>query len=557
MTVKRISLFFAITFAIACTKQPGGGDDKPIPYDPGTTIYGLVKTANGTPVQYAVVSDGVHCVRTGADGIYQLKSEKKNGMVYICPPPYYSVTRINSQPSFYQLLNSDPETPERHDFFVYEDPDQDIHTRIVFGDIHVYNDASAGYFSNLLVNKVNRELAAGKYKNPVGLTLGDMSWDYHWYQSNYRNTKYIQLVDHMNIPVFNTVGNHDHDMKHNGQWVNSFKELEDTGEDWTVEIPYRDKQGPTCYSWNIGKIHYISMDDAMTIDDGTGDVDGRGCVLGFTQNDLNWLKEDLKFVSPSKAIVLSVHIPFSNREGTIRGGAYNGLSRYAGWTNADMLAPFEGHNLQLVLSAHIHNLYNNNVQIGQFKFPEYNCGAVCGHFWSTCSKGLSICNDGTPNGYRILEWNGDRLASNYFQTLDKKGFYPFRSYDRNKIQLTDEKIASASISSGFYNPSSENYVYINVWDWKEGWSITVTEDGKELPVENVGRIYDPIAMLMRCNGMSSVTYCSNDMRRVKASSPNSTLVITVKDEYGHTATETMTRPKNFDLKTYQNEDYSK
>lgn len=557
MSYRKFAFVLAALIAVACKKDPGKGDEVPISYEPGTTVYGLVKTEGGTPVQYAVVSDGVHCVRTGENGVYQLKSEKKNGLVFICPPPYYTVARIKSQPQFYQHLTSVPESPERHDFTLLEDPDQDVHTRLVFGDIHVYNDASAGYFTNLLASKVNKELSSSKYRNPVGLTLGDMSWDYHWYQSNYRNTKYLQLADGINLPIFNTVGNHDHDMKHDGKWINSKQELEDTGEDWTVEIPYRDKQGPTCYSWNIGKIHYISMDDAMTIDDGTGDVDGRGCVLGFTDTDLNWLKEDLKYVSPKKPIVLSVHIPFSNREGTIRGGAYSGLNYYAGRTNADMLAPFKGYNLKLVLSAHIHNLFNNNVTIDGTEFPEYNCGAVCGHFWSTCSKGISLCSDGTPNGYRILEWNGENLASNYFQTLDKKGFYPFRSYDRNKIQLTDQKIASESLSSGYYNASSDNYVYINVWDWKDGWSISVKEDGKELPVENVGRIHDPLALLMRCNGMSSVTNCSSDMRRVKASSANSTLVITVKDEYGHVATENMTRPKAFDIKTYQNEDYSK
>lgn len=555
---RKFVLILAALAAAACTKGPGRDDEPPIHYDEGTTVYGLVKTDSGSPVQYAVVSDGVHCVNTGADGVYQLKSAKKNGLVYVCPPAYYTVRRINSQPQFYQHLSKAADEPERHDFVLVSDPDQDNHTRLVFGDIHVYNDNSAGYFTNLLTSKVNKELAAGKYNSPVGLTLGDMSWDYHWYQSNYRNTKYIQLADRMELPVFNTVGNHDHDMKCDGMWVNSKQELEDTGEDWTVEIPYREKQGPTCYSWNIGKIHYISMDDAMTIDDGTGDVDGRGCVLGFTDNDLNWLKEDLKFVKPTKPIVLSVHIPFSNKEGTVRGGAYGGINRYAGKTNADMLAPFKGYNLKLVLSAHIHNLFTNQVKIGEFEFPEYNCGAVCGHFWSTCSKGVSMCNEGAPNGYRVLEWSGEELVDNYYQTLDKKGFYPFRSYDRNNIELTDQKVAAASSASGFFSKSSDNYVYIYVWDWRDGWSISVTEDGKPLEVENLTTCkYDPLALLMRTSGMSSVSEIATYMRRVKASSANSTLVITVKDEYGHVAKEEMKRPKAFDLKTYQNEDYSK
>lgn len=547
---------FATAIIVACSDPAGTDEPTPIEIEDGTTIYGRITTVDGKPIGFTVVSDGVKCVRTAADGIYQLKSEKKNGIVFICPPAYYTVQRIKSQPQFYKQLKEEPTKPERHDFTLLSDPDQDNHTRFVLGDIHVYNDNTAMFFSNLLVSKLNREAGRGVYKTPVGLTLGDMSWDLHWYKSNYRNTKYIALADAIEIPMFNTVGNHDHDMKFEGSWIDSRKELEETGEDWTCEIPYRQKQGPTCYSWNIGKIHYISMDDAMTVDDGTGADDGRGCEMGFTDADLAWLKEDLKFVNPAKPIVLSVHIPFCNKEGWNR-TAYSGLKRYAGRTSADMLEPFRNYNLILVLSGHIHNLYNHDVKIGDFSFPEYNCGAVCGHFWSTSQKGLTICSEGCPAGFRILEWNGERLASNIYQPLEKKGFYPFRSYDRNCIEITDEKTRAESIASGYYSKSSDNYVYISVWDWKKGWTITVTENGKNLEVENLGPIYDPLALLMRSNGMSSVTTPGYDIRRVKASSATSTLIITITDEYGHTATETMTRPKNFSIKTYQSEDYSK
>lgn len=553
---KYLKYFAVIFLVLSCSKQEGGRKQDEIDINPGTTIYGRVKTAAGTPVEFAVVSDGVNCVRTGADGVYQLSSAKKNAIVYVCPPPYYTVGGVDSQPQFYKNLEKDATVAERHDFVLIPDPDQDNHTRFVFGDIHVYNDNSAGYFTNLFVSKVNKMLLPGVYKIPVGLTLGDMSWDLHWYKSNYRNTKYIALANALKLPVFNTVGNHDHDMKFEGHWINSRQELEDTGEDWTVEIPYRQKQGPTCYSWNIGKIHYISMDDVLTLDDGTGADDGRGCTLGFTEPDLNWLKEDLKFVSPGKPIVLSVHIPFSNIEGTRR-SSYEGLTRFAGLNSEHMLEPFKGHNLQLVLSAHIHNLYNNQVSIGGLSFPEFNCGAVCGHFWSTSSKGLSICSDGVPNGFRILEWSGEKLASNIYQPLEKNGFYPFRSYDRNCIELTGEKVQSESMASGYYLKSTDNYVYISIWDWKSGWSLSVTENGKELNVENLGRLYDPLALLMRSNGMSSVAKPGFEMRRVKASSANSTLVITVRDEYGHVATETMKRPKEFSIATYKSEDYSK
>ena len=47
--------------------------------DEGTTIYGIVKTSDGTALKNVVVSDGVEVTVTNENGIYQLKSVKKQG----------------------------------------------------------------------------------------------------------------------------------------------------------------------------------------------------------------------------------------------------------------------------------------------------------------------------------------------------------------------------------------------------------------------------------------------------------------------------------------------
>ena len=52
--------------------------------DAGTTVYGVVSTADG-PVQGVVVSDGVEVSVTDERGIYQLQSEKNGGM---CLSPF-------------------------------------------------------------------------------------------------------------------------------------------------------------------------------------------------------------------------------------------------------------------------------------------------------------------------------------------------------------------------------------------------------------------------------------------------------------------------------------
>lgn len=575
--ISSLLLASLFVFACACTKNGTDPDDPfaddPVTPEPQATIYGRVKKADGTGVGSVIVTDGVNFTKTNGKGVYNLRSDKKNSIVFITIPAYYRVPDNLSQPHYWETLTKPADEAERHDFILYEDPGQDSHTRFVFGDIHFYCDKAVDPFDKFR-KKVNAEAKSGVYRTVFGLTLGDMTWDLHWYglgsnsSGYYGIPKYLEQSNKIEFPMFCTVGNHDHDMKTpEGKWLNSLGEVNEKGEDWSCEIPFRRLQGPTCYSTNIGKVHYVSVDDAITTDDGTGliDQDHRNCVFGFTEPDLEWLKNDLSYVPKTTPIVLTVHIPLSNRGGTLRSPYASKITHpwFKGKNLGTMLEPFAGRPL-LVISAHTHYLFiNENLTVdtpsGQVTFTEINNGAVCGNFWGCAWKGYAMCVDGTPGGYRVLEYNGTKLSNSMYQPYEKKGFYPFRSYDRNQIEIKGDRAKDFSIQvPNFMTKSTANLVYIHCWDYCSGWTIKVTEDGKELPVKDYGGGYDPLYMLMLENGQ-----VSNDPGRlshlfeVQASSPTSTLVISVTDPYGHTAIETMTRPKVFKLDTYRAEDYSK
>ena len=51
----------------------------------GSTVYGRV-TCNGKGIKDVVVSDGFEVVTTDSDGVYQIKSEKKLGYVFVSVP---------------------------------------------------------------------------------------------------------------------------------------------------------------------------------------------------------------------------------------------------------------------------------------------------------------------------------------------------------------------------------------------------------------------------------------------------------------------------------------
>lgn len=512
----------------------------------GATVYGKVECM-GNPLAGVVVSDGVLTVRTDKGGVYRLKSSKKNGHVFISVPSGYRMAKASSvSAAFWTALKLGPEVAERVDFQLVKETGQENHTMLVMGDIHLYSSKSAAEFRSSVVPElaalVNEHTGGPLY----GLTLGDMTWDWYWYANDFGIPSYLDEVARIpGLIIYNTVGNHDHDMNHD-----SLSEFRATGEDRTCQDSYRRYLGPTCYSFNIGQVHYISLDDVITTDTGgTTDKDSRGCMRGITDADMKWLKQDLSYISKDTPIVVSMHIPLFNAKGT--------HSTYEDSVNsgvADITAPFREYENVLFLCAHTHTMYSNHdmrvedADGESWTVTEWNCGALCGNFWTTAIKtGLNICTSGAPGGYRLLNWNGRSMIS-IFKALGKPNSYAFRSYDRNKMNLP-----KGTYTSGMSGKSDDNVVLVNVWDYRPGWTVSIREGNTELPVTRT-LSHDPLYLLMYSEGLSTTTPTrSVNIFSARASAPDSPLVITVKDEYGNTYVENMARPKDFTLEKYLSE----
>lgn len=102
-----------------------------------------------------------------------------------------------------------------------------------------------------------------------------------------------------------------------------------------------------------------------------------------------------------------------------------------------------------------------------------------------------------------------------------------------------------------YSTVGENAVYINVWAYEPGWTVTVTENGTPLDVKQVWSKKDPLHSISydiprgAANNGTLIfpsTSCMH-MFEVTASSASSTLEISVTDRFGNVSTESMTRPK--------------
>lgn len=506
----------------------------PVKPENGSTVYGVVSCA-GKPLKDVVVSDGVEVTSTNADGIYQLKSAKKYGYVFISIPSGYEVSNDGILPRNYIKLAKEAKVAERVDFQVFEAGDQTNHTILVFGDMHLANRNNDKKQFYEFIDDVNAYTDAHKPDKVYAVTLGDMTWDYYWYSNTYQFSQYLYDASGLkNLTVYHTIGNHDHDMNSVG--------------DFDTIKQYMDLVAPDYYSFNIGKVHYVVLDDIECTNNGGG-RDYRTYNCKVTDEQLDWLKKDLSYVSKSTPVVLTMHATTTNMNAAERQKLVNAVS---------------GFDQVHFLTGHTHKV--GNTLSGNYF--DHNSGAVCAAWWWSgyYYPGIHIGQDGACGGYQIFNIAGDDFKWQYKPT-GKSSDIQFRTYDRNTIELSAEKYmpsagqtykdAFNALAKDWVSPSSANEVYINVWNYDPQWKIEVTENGKTLSTERVS-VVDPLYILTySTKAMEKNTKptfnpgTTSHVWKVTASAANTPLEIKVTDRFGNVYTETMSRPKAFNADTYR------
>jgi hypothetical protein len=519
--------------------------DNTVPDKPGMTLKGVVY-CDGEGVAGVVVSDGVEVTVTDSQGIYYLPSAKANGFVFISLPGNYEIATSDNIPQFFARLSGST-TVEQHDFSLLR-TDNSKHVVIPMADWHLANrNNDLAQFAAGFVPDVNATI--GTYTSAgikvYGVPLGDMTWDLYWYDNNFRLPDYLTEMKKVNCQMFNVMGNHDND-----PYVAS---------DRGAEEPFRDIIGPTYYSFNLGDVHYVVLDNVQYINAGgtqgvVGDRDYNDVVISA---QTGWLTKDLAAVTDkSRPLVIFMHTQlYTNPTLNASGEQVSGFALDNGSTLYSLLSAFsEVH----VVTGHTH--INFSVESGNVM--EHNTAAVCATWWWTGKTGYAgnqICKDGSPGGYGVWEADGTELKW-YYKSIGYPKDYQFRSYDLNTVQITAAAFAPNSTDEALaeyadvYATSNQvNDVLLNVWGYDPGWTIEVREGDTPLTVERV-TAKDPLHIIsyeaLRLNAgavptSSFVTGNTAHMFRVRASSAASTLNITVTDRSGNVYSETMIRPKEF------------
>lgn len=523
--------------------------------DAGTTVYGIVSSA-GVGVENVVVSDGAEVTVTNEKGIYQLKSAKKWGYVFISVPSGYEVPSVGVLPQFHRALKNSADVVERADFKLEKVDGQDSYKIFMLGDMHLANrTGDLGQFAQF-TSDLTDYMTRHKGEKMYALTLGDMTWDLYWYSNSYYFPQYLNTINSQikNLQIFHTMGNHDNDFQ--------------TRSDYDAAVKYVDQICPTYYSFNIGKVHYVVMDDIdCSSYDGT---ESRNYVKSLSAEQLDWLAKDLSHVAKTTPVVVAMHaqVFYPTTSGfKIDHDQVNTLRLF------DIL---DGYTVRFV-TGHTHKLFNVTPDapiVDGHNFREYNSGSVCASWWCSgnLTPGIHIGTDGTPGGYGIWDVTGTD-----FQCLYKSTGWPeeyqFRSYDLNNVHFSMADVPlmpsdiSASVKNAYmqyvnaYPQNNDNEVLINIWNWNSDWTLSVVDENrKTLPYTEVWA-YDPLHIaalsVKRFNnaGLKSTPSFITDkfthFFKVKADDADTDLVITVKDEFGNEWTENMQRPKAFSTDAYR------
>ncbi|MBR5924061.1 MAG: calcineurin-like phosphoesterase C-terminal domain-containing protein [Bacteroidales bacterium] len=520
--------------------------------DKDTTIYGLVQ-CEGKGVPNVLVSDGTEIVKTNADGIYQIPSLKKWKYVFVIIPSGYEVPAQGILPELSAALTQAENVPERKDFELIKS-DNDNFTMFVLGDMHLANRNNDISQFSAVANTLNQSIAKAPGKRYC-ITLGDMTWDVYWYSNKFTFPEYLSTANEhfKDITFFHTMGNHDNDMNSVGDYEKSFR--------YTRDI------APLFYSFNLGKIHFIVMDNidynnVGANNDGTGNDYRSQYVLDYTADQMTWLQKDLSFVDKSTPVFITSHAPLSVPSGaTSFNDKYMNGADSAGEANmSDFINAVKDYNVHF-LSGHTHKLFHRT---HNSKFSEHNEAAICATWWWSGKQtpGIHVGQEGTPGGFGVWEFTGKNFKFSY-QSAGHDENYQFRAYDMNEVK----KVVTLDAAGGNKNFSTfvnaiaaypANSILVNVWDYDKDWTVSISENGKELTVTK-DYAYDPLHLMAwtapRSKSVSEPNFTTGKwchFFKATASSATSTVVVKVTDRNGKVFTETMTRPKAFNMNDYKN-----
>ena len=546
----------------------------------GFNVKGRVVDTDGNGLEHVVVSDGLQSVRTSFDGSFYLTSDiASTKFIQVSSPSGYMPPVENGLPVFYKLLSSitpvdgiydcgdfvmtPVENPDRFTLIMTADPQPRRYEswnidRIAFKSLDVCED---------LYSELGDVAQTISGRQVYGFCLGDLVHESMPLFANYKNG-----LANVGFPTYNILGNHDHDPS--------------AADDDAGAAPFESHFGPCNYSLNIGKFHFVVLDDLImkknTENDRLTSFDH-----GLTDRIWAWLQSDMAFVPTSTKIMVLAHSAMfkqdngNERTNTAKHGGHTNQSEGGAYGYGDL---FDKYTEVHAWAGHSHIGFNyiypsshrhKRVQV-------HTLARSTGELWTN-----EYLAAGTPRGFTIVEVDGDDISWRFhptkYQTAQFIGVssgqtssvpsFTWRDWDYNASGIAvmkgsnnvalDETYQMHVYPKGAYG---DDYVYANIFLWDSKWQNPVfTQDGgspvemawlhsvddTEPRIQDAEKVHDLADTEMRTfyvnNSplMGAVDYTASDVGvrttlfRAPATGAHGSGTVTVTDRFGNTYSRTV------------------
>ena len=427
---------------------------------------GFVKDASGNPLSNVVVSDGLVCTTTNDTGYYEMDIEVDDTkFVFISIPSGYKVqNNSNGIPQFYYTVTEEDRAqgycvanfeleaianPNRYTLIVGADPQPRARTagddRVAFHSLDICED---------LYRDMRETRAAITDREVYGMMLGDIV---HENMSLY--AYYVAGLSTLNFQMFNIIGNHDHDLS--------------ATTDVEGARRFEENFGPSYYSFNIGKQHYIVLDNIiMTVVDGK--LKKNEYTYGLTDRQWQWLQNDLSYVDKSTTLMVASHCPMFKKD-SAKAEFWEQSTHGADYANL-----LKQYNKVHAWAGHTHRSFNYNYPSSNTlkNIEVHTLARSTGEFWTNEWNAY-----GTPRGYTIVEVDGDNISWKFKPTIYQAAFignnystvgtpsYTYRDWNYNEDGVAIMKDSGKILDSSYQIKAwkAGYYVYANVFMWDDKW----------------------------------------------------------------------------------------
>ena len=297
LTTILLSLFVAVTLSAQSPAPQGVAN-----------VVGTV-TCEGVPVEGVVVSDGALFTRTDSLGCYALNSLKYYGSVFIITPSGYEpTTKRGVIPQFWAPLDQKRlQRVERHDFTLRK-VDNSRHRMIFTADMHISSRNEDMYqFRRTCLPALRRAAEQVNDSIPVySVILGDLCRNDSWYSQDIDPTDVVGMLAKMRYPAmfYTVMGENEYDGAVPAGIMT----------DHIASELYATTCAPRFYAFNIGKVHYVVLDNTVFRND-AGDGKYPTEIVGKRNYDrrvsadcLAWLRRDLETIEAALTAAETGHL---------------------------------------------------------------------------------------------------------------------------------------------------------------------------------------------------------------------------------------------------------